>query len=229
MRPLWLAMVLKKILVGLDGTTRGIHAFRMAGILAHATGAEVLGVTVHTGPVAQASPADPRHRIRQGVPAVEIPRLAESEGADLIVLGRCPLAPSALGRTGTVTEGVLRRARVPVLIVPEASGLERALAVAADDDSAGVVTAARAVTAALRAELHVVQVEPAHAMAGGSWGREAHQVDPAHEILDAVRTERADLLIIGRRRGSTAVDRDAGNVAARVLAQARCAVLVVPQ
>lgn len=222
-------MVLKKILVGLDGTTRGLHAFRMAGILAHASGAEVLAVTVRTGPGDQAPSRDPRHRVLQGLPAIEIPRLAEAEAADLIVLGRCPLLPSALGRTGTVTEGVLRRARVPVLIVPEASDLGRALAVAADDDSGEVVAAARAVTEALSAELHVVQVEPAHAMAGGAWNREVRHVDPAHEILGAVRAERADLLIIGRRRGSTAVDRDVGNVAARVLAQARCAVLVVPQ
>lgn len=233
-------MKIRKIVVGVDGTTLGAHAWQVAGTLAHAVGAEVAALTVVEGLGSRPQAGDPRHRIRHGAPAIEIPRFAEQEGADLIVLGRCPIAPTALRRTGTVTEGVLRRARVPVLIVPEGHPVGRALvAVAADSDSADVLAAGLAVVEALGAELHIVQVEPEYALAvapaapadvAASGGRRllVRHGDPAREILAATRAERADLLVIGRRRGGTAVDRDGGSIGARVLAQARCAVLVVP-
>lgn len=233
------SMKLRKIVVGVDGTTLGAHAWRVAGTLAHAVGAEVTALTVVEGLGSRPQAGDPRHRIRHGAPAIEIPRFAEQEGADLIVLGRCPIAPTALRRTGTVTEGVLRRARVPVLIVPEGHPVGRALvAVAADSDSTDVLAAGLAVVEALGAELHIVQVEPEYALVAATAAADVaapsgrrllvRHGDPAREILAATGAERADLLVIGRRRGGTAVDRDGGSIGARVLAQARCAVLVVP-
>lgn len=253
-------MELRKIVVGVDRSTRGEHALRVAAQLAAAADASLIALTV----VDAASASQPealaglvagitraRHRVRLGAPMVEIARFAEQEAADLIVLGRCATTPAALRRTGTPTEGTLRRARVPVLIVPEGHQIAgRVLAaVAADPEAVGVLSAALSFADLLHARVHALHVESEYALAGAQ-ARSGLSVltatmtrlppphaapelvirrgDPAREILAAIPAQRCDLVVIGRRRGSAALDREANGVAARVLAQAACAVLAVP-
>ena len=57
--------------------------------------------------------------ILYGEPGVEIARHAENSGSDLIVLGRRALRFGTQVALGTTAEAVLRRARVPCLIIPE--------------------------------------------------------------------------------------------------------------
>ena len=251
-------MELRKIVVGVDRSTRGEHALRVAAQLAAAADASLIALTV----VDAASASQPealaglvtgiaraRHRVRLGAPMVEIARFAEQEAADLIVLGRCATTPAALRRTGTPTEGTLRRARVPVLIVPEGHQIAgRVLAaVAADPESVEVLGAAFSIADLLHVPVHALHVESEYALAGAparpglsvltaTVNRLPHATpelvirrgDPAREILAAISAQRCDLVVIGRRRGSAALDREASGVAARVLAQAACAVLAVP-
>src|SRR5574341_1632117 len=251
-------MKLLKLVVGVDGTPRGEHALRAAARLA-GPGVAITALTVVQGTESAIEPqaitplvtavAGARHRVRLGAAAIEIPRFAEQEAADLIVLGRCPNAPAALRRTGTTTEGILRRARVPVLIVPEGQPIAGSLlaAVPAGMECGEILEAAAALAGRLKSQLQVLHVQPEFALAGvptrsglttvrteiakhalGSPDLLVRRGDPAREILDVVRAQRTDVLVIGRRHGAAALDREADSVAARVLAQARCAVLVVP-
>src|SRR5574341_1846751 len=255
-------MKLLKLVVGVDGTPRGGHALRAAAqiVEAGAGAGSITALTVvegaGTGPVEPqaitplvTAVAGARHRVRLGAAAIEIPRFDEQEAADLIVLGRCPEAPAALGRTGTITEGTLRRTRVPVLIVPQGQAIGGHLlaAVSSGVECAEILEAAAALAERLRAIVQALHVEPEYALAGvptrsglvnvtaeiarhtpGAPDLLVRRGDPAREILDAVRAQRTDVLVIGRRRGAAALDREADSVAARVLAKARCAVLVVP-
>lgn len=68
-------------------------------------------------------PADPRvlyrHRLAQGDPPIEIVRVAQEEGADMIVMsthGRTGLTRALMG---SVAEAVVRRADCPVLTVKQ--------------------------------------------------------------------------------------------------------------
>ena len=56
-----------------------------------------------------------RRIVTVGAPATEIARCAATVGADLIVMGRCRTARGAF--LGSTAERVIRRARIPVLIV----------------------------------------------------------------------------------------------------------------
>lgn len=251
-------MRLHKIVVGLDGTPRGQYALRVAAGLAAAAGADLTALTVvertaMTAPSALTGlitdSARARHCVRVGAASVEIARFAEEEDADLLVLGRCPVGCAALRCTGTTTEATLRRARVPVLIVPEGQAIAGPVlaAVAADVESAEVLDTALTLARHLHAELHALHVEAEYVLAGAP-ARSGRSVltaavarhpgatptllvrrgDPAREILEAIRVERTDLLVIGRHRGSAALDRAVDSIAARVLGQAPCAVLAVP-
>jgi nucleotide-binding universal stress UspA family protein len=66
-------------------------------------------------------PADPavlyEHRLVSGDPAAEIVRLAETEGADMIVMGTHGRTGLRRLLMGSVAEAVVRRAACPVLTV----------------------------------------------------------------------------------------------------------------
>lgn len=247
-------MKLRKIVVGLDATPLGEHALSTARRLARAARAGLIALTV-VEPGRRAAGASPQvaddvahRRTRVGAPGIEIPRCAEEHEADLIVLGRCPKGPGALRRTGTATEGTLRRTRVPVLIVPEGHAVTGPVlvALAGDGASSDVLDAALELSRLLDVPLAALHVEPEYALAGipAAPGRNVledlsqrcptppevivRRGDPAREILAAVRARPGAVLVVGRRRGSAALDREADSVAARVLGAAPGAVLVIP-
>lgn len=60
---------------------------------------------------------DARYEVRTGVPAREIVAAADDVDASLIVMGSHGRSQVAEILLGSVTEGVLRRAHVPVLVV----------------------------------------------------------------------------------------------------------------
>ena len=68
-------------------------------------------------------PTDPsvrcQHRLVQGVPADDIPRVANEEGADLIVIGTHGRTGLTRVLMGSVAEAVLRRASCPVLTLKQ--------------------------------------------------------------------------------------------------------------
>lgn len=103
--------------------------------------------------------------VREGDPRQEIPRAAEEWGADLVVLGARGLGAVRGFLLGSVSTGVVRHARCPVLVVKgPAGGLARA--VVAVDGSADSLAAARFFASlplprALRVRLLAV-VEPLH-------------------------------------------------------------------
>jgi nucleotide-binding universal stress UspA family protein len=78
---------------------------------------------------------DGAHRV-PGLPGIELPRYAESVGADLLILGRRPRDGSGppLGATG---DAVVRRSRVPCLLIPPHVPVPRTLLLALDPGPRG--------------------------------------------------------------------------------------------
>jgi nucleotide-binding universal stress UspA family protein len=173
----------------------------------------------------------------RGVPAVEVAHAAERARADLIVLAREPRAIAA---------GVVRRARVPCLLIPvQHATFGRILAaIDAGPNAREVLQAATALGALLGGAVTALHVEapvpcaPLRFAAAGPSGAAAavatagpmigRDHDPVAEILRVVRAQGIDLLVHGHHRGGPANGDETGSVAARLLEHAPCAVLTVP-
>jgi len=135
-------MNVKKILFPTDFSHTGDAAFAMATSLARDSGAKLVIVHVEEPPVAYGGgelyygvpepqtadlkamlekiiPADPNieyeHRMITGDPAGAIPRLAEEEQIDLIVMGTHGRSGLSRLLMGSVAEAIVRRAPCPVL------------------------------------------------------------------------------------------------------------------
>jgi nucleotide-binding universal stress UspA family protein len=185
-----------------------------------------------------------------GLPAVEIARWSEREGADLVVLGREGRGNGRVGRLdgGDTVEGTVRRLRVPCLIAP-ASGrasVRRVLAaVDGGPDARDVLAAALTVGRLWGAEVRALHVEqPALVGVGATPVATAHptgavdaaaayelvvrQGEPVSEVLRALREDDVDLLVIGHHRGGPGGGHATDSIATRLLARAPCAVLTVP-
>lgn len=131
-----------KIVLGYDGSDHAKKALRVAVDLAKKYGSEILVVTVIDAASVSSDPNAIRvvseaasqiaaeaseslsregiaHRVfvRQGDPSVEITRVAEDNGADLIVVGSRGLSTFKRIILGSVSHGVLSRSRVSVLVV----------------------------------------------------------------------------------------------------------------
>jgi nucleotide-binding universal stress UspA family protein len=134
---------IRTILHPTDFSDSSAAAFRLACSLARERGAQLLVLHVYPPPIAHGEvvarrqdngyhrllwdqlhafrPEDPAvgvdYWLREGEPAAEILKLAQEEGADLIVLGTH--GRTGLGRIllGSVAEQVVRRAACPVLTV----------------------------------------------------------------------------------------------------------------
>ncbi len=254
-------MQLRKILVAVKPGAADAHPVPLALDLASRAQARLAILSVTAAARPPAGPVrpliEPRRRDRvavhtaTGVPAVEIARWSETEGADLVVLGCEPRVRAGRLDCGATVEGTVRRARVPCLIAPAgAAGCRRIMAaVDGGPDSHDVLDAAltlgRLWDAAVRA-LHVAQPALAGAVAtAGSHGPPDRRADPLHglaatgelivrqgdpvaEVLRAVREDAVDLLVLGHHRGGPADAHGTGSIAARLLARAPCAVLTIP-
>ena len=187
-----------------------------------------------------------------GLPGIEIARFAEHEGGDLLILGRKPRSRMARLLVGDTADAVARRSHLPCLFVPVRAVVPRKVLVAIDGSERGMVvlTAAAAFANALRAQVHVVTVEPVRhdepadlssATPASRTMRAAEQVraavqrelevrrgDPAEQILAAVEERIPDVLVIGCHRGGPPGILEAGSTARRLAHTAPCAVLTIP-
>jgi nucleotide-binding universal stress UspA family protein len=176
-----------------------------------------------------------------GLPAIEIPRRSESEGADLIVLGR--EASSHMPRVdgADTIEGTVRRARVPCLLVPQGGTPFRRILAAVDGgpETEDVIAAAQLFGSLFGASVRALEVE-SRALAGvgaATGARHVHpgacevvvrEGDPVTEIVRMVREDAIDLLVFGHHRGGPVGAHATSGVAPRLLQRAPCAVLTVP-
>jgi hypothetical protein len=96
-----------------------------------------------------------------GVPGIEICRLAEQRNADLLVLGRKHRSAVARLLVGDTADAVIRRSRVPCLLMEQGALPLSQLLVALDgsERGMGVFASARAFAEAVGAGIGVVTVE----------------------------------------------------------------------
>lgn len=183
-----------------------------------------------------------------GLPAIEIARWSESDGTDLIVLGReAPTRAPRVDGADTV-EGTVRRTRVPCLLAPAGGTPFKRILAAVDGgpDTKDIIEAALAIGRVFGAAVRALRVETP-AMAGVGAASSAHEAarwseeravpgcdtilregDPVVEILRVVRDEAVDLLVLGHHRGGPSGAHATSGVAPRLLQRAPCAVLTVP-
>jgi nucleotide-binding universal stress UspA family protein len=139
----------RRIVVGLDGSTAAAAGVEAAVALARAFGAEVIGVhatgllevwraheeadtvdpndgvtTMLRGPWSEtlrASGVAYRLERRDGPPADTVIALADDVDADLIVVGSRGVGDTPVGELGSTSGKIVRRSHRPVLVVPEAT------------------------------------------------------------------------------------------------------------
>ena len=174
-----------------------------------------------------------------GPPRDAIARAAETEHADLVILGRPPVGASPTPRTWAL-DGTLRGARVPCLIVPPGPHAWRRFVVLSDGTVATgtVLHKAFGLAALFRSDVVVIEMAPdierdsrkAFALWAALPGTGTFDVvslsgDPAQKALDAARAEYADVIVVGYPRGQGIADQ---SVTARIVRGAPCAVLAIP-
>ncbi|HEU4760882.1 MAG TPA: universal stress protein [Gemmatimonadales bacterium] len=193
----------------------------------------------------------------RGVPGIEVPRHAEENGADLIVVGHTPRTQSARLLVGDTADAVTRRARVPCLLVPPRRSLDGPVVVALDGTrhSAAVLEAGCRLAVALGQPVSAVTVEvlrPDEAtrslvvppmarsvrledvIAGVSQRfdlpipLEVRRGDVIEELLAAADAHDAHTLVVGFHRGGPAGVMEAGSIGRRMVHGSGSAVLTVP-
>lgn len=193
-----------------------------------------------------------------GIPSIEICRVAEHAGADLVVLGRKRHSRMMRLLLGDTADAVARRSRVPCLFVPSGFSEVRQVLAALDGTARGINVLtetcdfAKATGATLRTmtveqapggePLHIVDELP---VARSSTlerkvqevlARKALDIKPLAirrgEVLERVLAEvqetGTDILAIGYRRGGPPGVLEAGSTARRLAHVAPCAVLTIP-
>lgn len=270
-------MGLAHIVLAVDESQTSREAARTALAWAARTGARltvftVLGVgaeraTAATGPVPdggleaervqrwlqaelERAPGTPPLRVTTatGLPGIEIPRFAETERADLLILGRKHRSEAARRLVGDTADAVARRSRVACLFVPRATAVPDRILVAFDGTARGhvVIQGARAIGTTLGAAIDVLIVaplpEPAAEPRGGP--NRATEFGPWAEagvsavrvrrgriveaILQDVEESEAVVLAIGYHRGGPPGVIEGASVARQLAHRAPCAVLTIP-
>ncbi|MFD3005925.1 universal stress protein [Thermus tengchongensis] len=136
----------RRIAVGLDDSSASLSAFRVAEAWGRAMGAEVLGLHLVSGEGGCCFPTylDPRGlalaevlerarghleallkatgvvEVSKGEDELDLLRLAEARGADLLVLGS-KARSTWRHRLGRMVEALLTQSHLPLLVVPEAA------------------------------------------------------------------------------------------------------------
>lgn len=226
--------------VGLDGSPESEHAHAIALELARRCGARVVPVTTDGA----ARVPDGSNHI-PGVAGVELPRYAESVGADLLVLGRRSrdgVGPP-LGATG---DAVVRRSRIPCLLLPLQVQVPRTVLLALDPGPRGgaVREFAVAFTEAAGIALRCVSVKR---VPGAPRGHGQVPADPTRacddaghcllrwrqgelstEILAEADETGADAIAFGVHRGGRLGAATQQGVSHHLVREARTALLTVP-
>ena len=183
-----------------------------------------------------------------GHPSVEIPRFAEANAADLIVMGRRPRTQAERSRAGDTADAVVRRSRVPCLLVPPDAPPVRRVLAAVDGSPRGskVVTGARDFARLVGASLGVVTVEAAATDETLDLARRAprartsqlqSEIGPTlsvrhgpvfEQVLAEIHDTGSDLLAIGNQRGGPPGVLEIVSVGRYLAHAAPCAVLTIP-
>jgi nucleotide-binding universal stress UspA family protein len=194
------------------------------------------------------------NRLR-GLPGIEIVRHAERWGADLVVLGRHDRTAKGPFTLGETSDTVIRRhGGLSLFAPPETHSFQRGL-IALDGSLRGLgvlgpavafldVAQARAFAicvlpgsepaAADQSAWHDARSERVRALvdrlplAKGPCDMLVRWGDPVKQVLDTIQSTRADLLILGVRRGGAPGDLGSGHIGRDLLQTAPCAVLTVP-
>jgi nucleotide-binding universal stress UspA family protein len=247
---------LERIVVGCDGSDTARGAYRFARELATRTGARILVIRAVLGHrvlagayrdrsgeqraeleswVDSVAPPgyDDQLAIEFGHPSIEIPRFAETHGADLLVLGRPSRTQAQRFRAGDTADAVMRRSVVPCLLVPPGASAPRSLLAAVDGTPRGrrVLDEARALAQLTGMSCRAVTVEP-----HGPSRLQAELDDRLRvrhgsihdEVLAEIRETDAGLLAIGVRRGGPPGVLELGSVGRHLAHAAPCPVFTIP-
>lgn len=261
MTPLTYAMPWSHILAAVNDTAASLHAARTARRLADGAGLKLSAVTVLPAGASRTVPealAEFHPVVAYGVPGIEVVRVADDLGADLLVLGRQVYERETGPTLGPTADHVVRRSRIPVLFVPQHQDDFHLEIVALDGTDRGfaVLDAAREFRQLARADVKVVTVEPVDAsgdpdgmaperartlgmvrmldraaMAGGQANGFPFRVlrgDPVRCLKEEIEHPATDLLAIGARRGGPGGVPQSTGVGRMLLYAAQCAVLTVP-
>lgn len=254
------------IVVATDGSSAGLQAETTATWIADEMNARLCAVTVlpTAGPIrhpagqtvngefSAGGTATLSKTVLVGLPGIEIVRHAESEQAELLVLGRSARSMKTRWLVGDTGDAVRRRSQIPCLFVPPGQArITRAL-VAVDGTPRGrsVLLHAQAFARALGISLRALTVVPEH---GGGPDRQPllHRSIPDlgvtipedpngatprltrnGEVIDEILAELAeggdDLLVIGYHRGGPVGILDAHSIGRRLAHWAPTAVLTIP-
>lgn len=226
--------------VGADGSAEGAHALQVAEELARRCGARVLPVSADGAEMVP----DGAHRV-PGLPGIELPRYAESVGADLLILGRRPREGGSppLGATG---DAVVRRSRVPCLLIPSHVPVPRTILLALDPGPRGGAVKDFTIefAAAAGIELRCVSVKrvPGARRGPAASAREAltgcdsaghclrrwREGELSTEILAEAEDVGADAVAFGVHRGGQLGAASQLGVSHHLVREARTALLTVP-
>ena len=203
---------LDRIVVGVDGSREGEHAWAIASALARRCGAQLLAVAAEGA----AAPPVSARRIG-GVPGVELPRFAESVAADLLVLGRRPR--NGIGPPlGSVGDAVVRRSRVACLLVPSRVPALRRVLVAVDPGPRGPVVRDFATRFATAAGVELASISV----------RRWREGELSTEILAEAAKLEADAIAFGVHRGGALGGAEHRGVSHQLVREAPTALLTVP-
>ena len=265
-------MKLQHIVVATDGSVAGRGACLVAMDLAERMSARVTvlravaGRRVPVGAYRDSSDAQLEHLqewmasvpaargvpvrldVEFGHPSVEIPRFAETHAADLIVIGRTPRTQATRFRIGDTADALMRRSRVPCLMVPPDSPPIRRVLAAVDGSPRGskVLRTASGFARDIGADLRAVIVEATPAydegpstppVPGARAARLEHQLGASlrvrrgpifEQVLAEIRDSGSDLLAIGTHRGGPPGVLELGSVGRHLAHAAPCPVLTIP-
>jgi nucleotide-binding universal stress UspA family protein len=272
-------MTLTNIVVAVDDSAAGRNAARFGAYLAGFLGGELTVLTVcpHGRPghppdeeclegvhatLERVFAAHPSLSLEvaavHGIPQVEIPRFAEGKKAGLIIMGRKPRSRATRLMLGDTTDAVVRRSRIPCLMVPADLAAMRRVLVALDGTDRGLAVLRLGTELALEAgfELSAVTVEPLRpgeepipslrserlaARVGeylkdrGSPGGgtatsvlRVRQGDVVDQIAAEVREAGADILVTGFHPGGPLLVIEEGSVSRTLVHTVPCGVLTVP-
>ena len=253
----------RHILAATDLTAAGEHAVAWSRQLAAKAGARFTPLLVHfavplddwaAGRNGRAQDIPKGMVVVDGVPAIEIVRYAEAQAVDILVLARSERMLDPGVAVGTSADAVIRRADLPVLVLPRNQDRITRVIAALDGSERGLAVLRLALELKPFLGLNPVAlfVEPADQSEAGavvpssgrheflknamqSLNRDPEAIPLVHrtgnvidEVLRGVSAEAGDLVMVGVRRGGPANPLESTGNGRRILAAARCAVLTVP-